>query len=81
MDAEVKKLEDEMKEEFLVEKPRMVRQGAYDPTNELEGYHHELVSLLPWLGLHITKCSDQGSMLQVVKCTMPIITMKGGDSS
>jgi len=40
-------------EEFLVEKLRMVRQGVYAHTDKLENYHHELVSLLPWLGLHI----------------------------
>ena len=62
MDAEVKKLENEIKEEILVEKPRMERQGAYDCTNELEEYRRGLVSLLSRLGPHITK---QGSTLQI----------------
>ena len=56
MDMEVKKLEDEIKEEFLTEKTRMVRQGAYNHTDKFES--HELISLLPWLGLHISKHSD-----------------------
>jgi len=38
MDVEVKKLEDEIKEAFLVEKPRKVRQGVYDHTNKFENY-------------------------------------------
>lgn len=49
MDAKVKKLEDEIKEAFLIKKPRMVRQDACNRTNRLEDYFHELVSLLPWL--------------------------------
>lgn len=80
MDVEVKKLEDEMKEAFFVEEPRMVGQGAYNHTDKFEHYCCELVSLLPWLGLHITKRSDQGSALQVVKCTMSTTMMEGGDS-
>ena len=58
MDTEVTKLEDEIKEGFLFEKPRVVRQGAYAHTDKLENYHHELVSLLPWIGPHIAKRSD-----------------------
>lgn len=80
MDVEVKKQEDEIKEEFLVKKPRVVRQGAYDHTEKLDNYCRELVSLLPWLGPHITKCSDQGSMLQVIKCARLTTTMEGGYS-
>lgn len=34
MDTEVKKLEDDIKEEFLAEKTRMVRQGAYEHTDK-----------------------------------------------
>jgi len=73
-------LEDEIKEEFLTENTRMVRQGAYDRTNKFENYHHELISLMPWLGPHIAKHSDQGSVFQIVKCTMLTITIKGGES-
>jgi len=58
MDVEVKKLEDEIKEAFLIEKMRVVRQGTYDYTEKLENYCYELVSLLPWFGPYITKCSD-----------------------
>jgi len=76
MDAEVNKIEDEIKEEFLTEKIGMLRQGAYDQTDKLENYRHELVSLIPWLGLHIVKHSDQGSVLQMRKGT----TIEGGDS-
>ena len=58
MDVEVNKLEDKIKEALLVEKPRMVRQGAYNHTGKFDNYHHELFSLLPWLGPHIAKHSD-----------------------
>ena len=80
MDAEIKKLENEIKEAFLIKKMRMARQGAYSHTEKLENYHHELVSLLPWLRPHLAKRSDQGSTVQIVECAMPITTMKDGDS-
>jgi len=80
MDAKVKKLENEIKEAFLVEKLRMVRKGAYDHTNKCENYLRELISLLPWLRPCLTKRSDQGSALQIIECAMPTITMGGGDS-
>jgi len=80
MDAEVKKLEDVIKEALLIEKHRMVRQGAYDHTDKFEHYHREMVSLLPWLGPHIAKCRDQGTTLQVVKCVILTTTIDGGDS-
>lgn len=80
MDTEVKKLENEMKEAFLDEKPRMARQGMYSHTDKLESYHRELVSLLPWLRLHLAKRSDEGSALKILQCTMPITTMEDGDS-
>ncbi len=35
MDAEVQKLKDEIKEVFIIEKPRMVRQGAYNHTDKV----------------------------------------------
>jgi len=58
MDAEVQKLEDEIKNEFLTEKTRMRRQGVYDHADKSENYHRKLVSLLPWLGPHIAKRSN-----------------------
>lgn len=58
VDVEVKKLEDEIKEDFLTEKTRMVRQGVYDHADKFEHYCRELISLMPWLGLHIAKHSD-----------------------
>ena len=78
MEAEVKMLENEIKQACLVDKPRMARQGVYDHTYKFENYCHELISLMPWLGPHIAKYSDQGSALQMVKCTMPTIIRKAG---
>jgi len=80
MDAKVKNLEDEIEEDFLTEKTRMVRQGVYDHADKFENYCCEFISLMPWLGPHIAKHSDQGSALQMVKCVMPTITIQGGDS-
>ena len=67
MDVKVKNMENKIKEAFLIEKPRMARQYADDHTNELEDYHQELISLLPWLGPHITKCSNSGNALQTIE--------------
>lgn len=74
MDAEVKGLENEIKQACLVDKPRMARQGVDDNTNELEDYHQELISLLPWLGPHITKRSNQGNALHTVECATPTVS-------
>lgn len=66
MDAEVKKFENKIKEAILIKKLRMVRQCVYNHTDKLEDDRHELVSLRPWLGSHITKRNDQGRTLQIV---------------
>lgn len=50
MDIEVKRLENEIKQAYLIDKPRMARHGVDDHTNELEYYRHEFIKLLPWLG-------------------------------
>lgn len=69
MDAEVKKLEDEIKESFLVEKPRVVWQGAHTHSDKWENYRRKLISLLPWFGPYITQRSNQESALQPVERT------------
>lgn len=53
--VEVKKLEDEIKEYVLDKKNKVIRQYVHDHADEFEDYHHELISLMPWLGPHITK--------------------------
>ena len=73
-------MEDKIKKDFLGKKTRMVRQEVCDHDDRVKAYFHELISLIPWLGLHISKHSDQGSTLQMVKCKMPTITIQGGDS-
>ena len=80
MHAKVKKMEDEIKKDFLCKKTKMIRQGACDPDDRVKAYCRELIRLMPCLGPHIAKFSDQGSVLQVVKCTIPAITMEGEDS-
>lgn len=73
MDAKVKRLENQIKQACLIDKPRMVRHGVNDPTNELDDYHRELINLLPWLGPHITKCSNQGNALDTVERAAPTV--------
>ena len=51
-----------------------------DHDDSVKAYCHELVSLMPWLGPHIAKCSDQGNTLQMVKCAMLTTKIEGGDS-
>lgn len=79
MDAEDKKLEDEIKECCLGknkgDKARCVRSD-----DRSKAYCHELISLMPWLGPHIAKRIDQGSTLRMVKCAIPAIKIKGGYS-
>lgn len=78
MDAKVKKMEDEITKYFLSQKTTLVRQGTCDHDDRFKG--HELISLMPCLGPHISKHSDQGSALQMLKCVMPIVRIQGGDS-
>jgi len=77
MDAEVNRLEDKITKEFLIKKQNIIRQCAYDHANKLDDYRRELVSLLPWLGLHISKRSDWGNMLEMVKCMIQDTTIEG----
>ena len=58
MEEKFKKLEDEIKEDFLDKKTRVIKQGAHDHVDKFEEYRHELISMMPWLGLHIAKCID-----------------------
>jgi len=53
--VEVKKLDDEIKEYFLNKETRVIKQGVHDHADKFEHYRHELISLMPWLGPHITK--------------------------
>ena len=78
MEVEVKKLEDAIKAHFLDKETKVIRQGGYDHTDKFKDYHYKLISLMPWLGPHITKQIDQGSALQMVKCVKSIVTIKGG---
>jgi len=80
MDVEVKKMEDEIKKDFLSKKSRLIRQGVFDLDERIKTYCCELISLMPWFRLHIAKHSDQGSALQMVKYAMLTVTIKGGDS-
>lgn len=58
MDADIKTLENEIKQACLVDKPRMTRQYIDDHTTTLEECCREFMILLPWLRPHLTKCSN-----------------------
>lgn len=47
VEAEVKKLEDEIKEYFLDKKTRVVKQGAHDHGDKFWDYRQEFISLMP----------------------------------
>lgn len=63
VEVEVKKLEDEIKEYFLDTKPRVIKQGAHDHINKFKDYRRELINLMPWIELHITKRINHGGIL------------------
>lgn len=50
MEAEVKKLEDEIKEDFLDKNTKVIKQGVHDHVDEFWDYCRELISLMPWIG-------------------------------
>jgi len=77
VEVEVKKLEDQIRDDFLDKKTMVTKQGVHDHANKLEDYYHELISLMPWLGPHITKRINQGDALQRIRCMMPPIMVKG----
>ena len=58
----------------------MERSNAYDRDDRFKAYFHELISMIPWLGPHITKRSNQGSALKMVKYARVTITIKVGYS-
>ena len=47
VEAEVKKLEDEIKKDFLDKKTRVIIQGVHDHVEEFLDYSQELISLMP----------------------------------
>lgn len=58
VDAKVKMMEDEIKEDFLRKNTIVERLDAYDRDNKFKPYCHELISLMSWLEPPITKHSD-----------------------
>ena len=49
MDVEIKRLENEITQACLVDKPRMKNQDTNDHTTALEDCHREFMTMLPWL--------------------------------
>ncbi len=56
----------------------MIKQGAHDYSDEFGDYCHKLINLMPWIGMHITKGINHGSVMPMVKCTTQPITIEGG---
>ncbi len=66
-DTKIKRLENEVTQVCLVNKPRMTRQDTNGHTTTLEYCNRELMTLLPWLRLHLTKRSNKGSAQHKIK--------------
>jgi len=67
MDTEIKKLESEIAQACLVDKPRTTRQDTDNHTTALEDCNREFMTLLPWLRWHLTNRSNQGSAPHTVE--------------
>ena len=74
---EVKKLEEEIKKDFLDKKTVLIKQGAHDYIEKFGDYHWELINLMPRIGPYITRgITDDGAM-QMVKCVTQTVKIKG----
>lgn len=78
LEVEAKKLEDEIKKDFLDKEPRMTKQGVHDHLEELGDYCQELISLMPWVGPHITNRINHGGAMLMIKCETQPVIMKYG---
>ena len=70
MDVEITRLENEIAQAYLVEKPRMMRPDTDDHTTTLDKCLQEFMTLLPWLRSHLTKHSNEVSALNIVECAV-----------
>ena len=50
----------------------------HDYIDKFGDYRQELISLMTWIGLHITKGITYGGVLQMIKCVMQLVTIEGG---
>ena len=78
MEVDVKKLEDEIKKDFIDKKTRVIKQGAHDYVDEFGDYHRELISSMPWIGSYITKGITHDGTMQMVKCVTQTLKPKDG---
>lgn len=63
VEEEVKKLEGGMKRDFLDKRTVVIKWDANDCIDKFEDYHQDLISLMPWIRLCITKrITDGGTM-------------------
>jgi len=68
VEAEVKKLEDEIEKDFLDKETRVIKQGAHNHVDKFGDYRPKLISLMPCIGPHIPKRIDHGGALQMIRC-------------
>ena len=68
VEAEVKKLEEEIKNDFLDKKIGVIKQGVHDYIDKFGDYHRDLISLMPWIGPYITRGITHGCEMQMIKC-------------
>lgn len=77
MEVEVNKLEGEIKKAFLDKKIGVINQGTHDYSDKFWDCHWEVISLMRWIGTYITKGITHGGVMQIVKCMMQIVKIKG----
>jgi len=77
IEAEVKKMDSEIKKDFLNKKTGMPKQGANDPANRFEDYQCKLIRLIAWIEPHITKQINYSRALTMVKCALPYVILEG----
>lgn len=77
VEAKVKKLEEGIKKDFLDKKIVVIKQDAHDCVEKIGGYCRELINLMPWIRLYITRGITDGDAMQMVKCAMQTVKIKG----
>ena len=66
-EEEVKKMEEGIKRNFLDKKVVVIQQDVRDYDDKFGEYHQNLINLMPWIGLRITKGIIDSGVMQVLK--------------
>jgi len=70
-------LEDKIRDKFLDKNTTVIKHGVHDHADKLEDYPHKLMSLMPWLGPHITKRINQVVATERIRyVTWPVVVKR-----